>query len=315
MQRASLREALRLGERYLQERGVEDAAVDAWLLLEYVTGITRTVFLAESRQEMPEESLARYQELLAKRGNHIPLQHLTGVQEFMGFPFRVNEHVLIPRQDTEILVEEALKRLQPGMRVLDMCTGSGCIAVSLAKLCEASMDTGSQKRQKEAGAQKDREAAAMQKNQDAAGINSLTVDAADISPEALAVAAENASRLGADVRFLCSDLFAELSGTYDMIVSNPPYIRSAVIEELAEEVRCHEPYQALDGKADGLYFYRRIIREGRKYLGENGWLLFEIGYDQAAQVTELLAEAGFRETETVKDLAGLDRVVLGRYPG
>jgi release factor glutamine methyltransferase len=141
----------------------------------------------------------------------------------------------------------------------------------------------------------------------------VTVDAADISPEALAVASENVVRLGAAVHLIHSDLFAEISGSYDVIVSNPPYIRTAVIEELEEEVRCHEPYGALDGREDGLYFYRAIVSESRAHLRGNGMLLFEIGYDQAKEVSELMAAAGFAEIRTVKDLAGLDRVVLGRY--
>ncbi len=300
-QKRSLRAALKAGEQYLTECGIEDASVDAWLLLEYVTGVTRTVFLAEGGQEISEEDDRRYQELLFKRGSHIPLQHLTGEQEFMGLSFLVNEHVLIPRQDTEILVEEALKRLKPGMRVLDMCTGSGCIAVSLAKLFSASPAVS-------------RKNSAV-KTADVRCFDVLTVDAADISEKALGVASQNASRLKADVRFIHSDLFDGLNGTYDMIVSNPPYIRSEVIEELSEEVRCHEPHQALDGKEDGLYFYRKIVGESRSYLKEAGWLLFEIGYDQAEQVTALMSEAGFIQIETVRDLAGLDRVVLGRRTG
>ncbi len=326
VQKRSLRAALKAGERYLTECGIEDVSVDAWLLLEYVTGMTRTVFLAEGGQEMSEEDDCRYRELLRKRGSHIPLQHLTGEQEFMGLSFLVNEHVLIPRQDTEILVEEALKRLRPGMRaldmisqhadsigalrlkpgmhVLDMCTGSGCIAISLAKLCGV----------RAGGARENTEWSDTRK--EAAKTNGvLAVDAADISEEALAVATENASRLEADVRFIHSDLFSEIIGKYDMIVSNPPYIRSEVIEALSEEVRCHEPRQALDGKADGLHFYREIVRESKSYLKENGWLLFEIGYDQAEQVTSLMSRAGFVQIEVVRDLAGLDRVVLGRWPG
>ncbi len=311
-QKRSLRAALKAGERYLTECGIEDASVDAWLLLEHVTGITRAVFLAEGGQEISGEDDHRYQELLLKRGSHIPLQHLTGEQEFMGLTFRVNECVLIPRQDTEILVEEALKRLRPGMRVLDMCTGSGCIAVSLAKLFPASLTAPGKVSAAETG-ENTEQSAIREKAAETGG--ALVVDAADISERALEVAAENALRLGAGVRFIHSDLFSAISERYDMIVSNPPYIRSGVIEELSEEVRRHEPRQALDGKDDGLYFYRKIIAESSAYLTENGWLLFETGYDQAGQVTALMAEAGFAQVQTVRDLAGLDRVVLGQLPG
>ncbi len=281
------REVLRLGERYLEQCGVADASVDAWLLLEHVTGLGRAQYLARACEPFAggsadaEDQLQSYAELLKKRGSHIPLQYLTGEQEFMGLTFRVNEHVLIPRQDTETLVEEALARVRPGMRILDLCTGSGCIAISLAKLGPG----------------------------DAPG---LRVDASDISPEALSVAQENARRLGAQVRLMESDLFAGITDVYDMIVSNPPYIRTAVIGELSGEVRLHEPLLALDGREDGLSFYRRIAGKSRARLAEDGWLLLEIGHDQAEDVTGLLAEAGFEEIRTVRDLAGRDRVITAR---
>lgn len=274
----SLYEALKSGEAYLEKCGVADARIDAWLLMEYVTGISRALFLAERGREMSRDDREVYQELLQKRGSHVPLQYLTGEQEFMGLAFRVNEHVLIPRQDTEILVEEAMKYLLPGMHILDLCTGSGCIAVSLAKL----------------------------------GPGKLRVDAADISGDALAVAAENARSLKAEVTFFQSDLFGKITDSYDMIVSNPPYIRTEVIERLSEEVRLHEPYQALDGKEDGLYFYRKIVNDSRAFLKKGGYLLFEIGYDQGNEVKKILADAGYGEIKIVKDLAGLDRVVTGR---
>lgn len=273
---ASLYTALKEAEAYLAGCGIADASVDAWLLFEYVTGISRAMFLAERNRKMEDGDKKKYQALLQKRGSHIPLQHLTGEQEFMGFSFLVNGDVLIPRQDTETLVEEALKRIRPGMKVLDLCTGSGCIAVSLAKL------------------------------------GGLHVEAADISSAALAVAQENAKRLDADVAFIQSDLFAQIAGGYDMVVSNPPYIRTSVIGELSEEVRLHEPYQALDGKEDGLYFYREIVSGCRSCLNEGGHLLFEIGYDQGEAVVQLLEAAGYEEIRVAKDLAGLDRVVTCR---
>ncbi len=293
-------QAVKDAETFLLEHEITDASVDAWLLFSYVTQISRAMFLAERTRQMPKEQYQRYQELLEKRASHIPLQHLTGEQEFMGFPFWVNQHVLVPRQDTETLVETVLLAVSPGMRVLDLCTGSGCIAVSLAKLCPG-----------------------------------LLVDAADISEEALAVAMENAAHLEADVTFWQGDLFAcrqmrtgawrkekqenayaeaETSlppAAYDCIVSNPPYIRTDVIETLSEEVRLHEPYQALDGKADGLYFYRRIITEARSYLKPGGHIFFEIGYDQGEAVKNLLLEDGYTDVEVQQDLAGLDRVVTG----
>lgn len=270
------RDWMKTAEAVLEEEQIADAAVDAWYLMEYVTGMRRTDFLLRGQEAMTEAEVKRYCELVKQRASHIPLQHLTGEQEFMGFLFRVNEHVLIPRQDTEILVEEALGHLKGGMKLLDLCTGSGCIAVSLAKLCRG-----------------------------------LSVTASDLSSEALKVARENGRLLDAEVSWIESDLFARIEGTFDMIVSNPPYIRTKVIDELSEEVRLHEPYQALDGHEDGLYFYRRIIAEAGAYLNPGGLLLFEIGYDQGTEVAQLMMDYGFEQIYVKKDLAGLDRVVAG----
>lgn len=295
---------LQSGEQYLQGCGIEDASVDAWLLMEYVTGIRRTMFLIERRNLMKEEEQQRYFELIKKRGTHIPLQHLTGEQEFMGLTFKVNEHVLIPRQDTEILVEEALKRVRPGMKVLDMCTGSGCIAVSIAKLAgeqpqmRMQMDAGNIPGTNASGKGSE---------------SGLQVDASDISENALAVAKQNITALEADVTLIHSDLFEQIAGAYDIIVSNPPYIRTSVIEELAEEVKIHDPFLALDGKEDGLYFYRRIVEKSPEYLNAGGYLLFEIGHDQGNDVKELMCERGFEDVQVYKDLAGLNRVVTGQW--
>lgn len=283
-----LREALKRAEAYLQERGVADASVDAWILLEYATGMTRAAYLADGMRPMAEAEEERYFALIERRGRRIPLQHITGEQEFMGLNFRVNPCVLIPRQDTETLVEEALALLKPGMKVLDLCTGSGCIAISLKKLWREPHERAFGK------------------------TDGLTVEASDLSAEALETAKENADRLDADVRLICSDLFSQIDGVYDVIVSNPPYIESDEIERLADEVRLHEPRLALDGMADGLYFYRRIVREAALHLKDGGWLLFEIGCSQAEQVAGLMRQAGYDEIKVTKDLSGLDRVVTGR---
>ncbi|MDO5539270.1 MAG: peptide chain release factor N(5)-glutamine methyltransferase [Eubacteriales bacterium] len=273
------RELLQNGRNYLESCNVPDSDVDAWLLFEFVTGIDRTHYFLRQTEECDTKWQEKYEELIEKRGQHIPLQHLTGQQEFMGFPFRVNEHVLIPRQDTELLVTEALKRIKAGNSVLDMCTGSGCIIISLQKLC---------------GSPKGRYVAV------------------DISEEALLTAEENAAGLGADVEFVRSDLFEKVDGRYDCIVSNPPYIKSGEIGKLMPEVKDHEPVLALDGLEDGLYFYRRIIKDAARYLKSGGWLLFEIGFDQGKAVSELMEEQGYTELEIKKDLAGLDRVVIGK---
>lgn len=251
---------------------------DAWLLLEKVTGCTRFQYLTYPDTEIKEEVVKEYRAMLAKRAEHIPLQHIIGTQEFMGIEFMVNEHVLIPRQDTEILVEEALKRLKPEDTVLDMCTGSGCIIISLAKNVKLSKAVG-----------------------------------VDVSKEALEVSKANAVKNEADVSFIESNLFENIvKEQYDMIVSNPPYIESEVIEGLMPEVREHEPRLALDGGEDGLIFYRRIIDEAREYLKPGGYLIFEIGYNQREAVCELFGEAGYEDISAVCDLAGLDRVCIAK---
>lgn len=274
----TLREAYEYGQRELNQARIEDAAVDAWYLLEFTTGISRAMYFLKMQDEMSEEQKEKYQEYIQIRASHIPLQHITGVQEFMGMEFDVNEHVLVPRQDTEVLVENVLKILRPGMKILDMCTGSGCILISLLKMCQGVLGTG-----------------------------------ADVSEEALKVAERNNAKLRVEARLIQSDLFENVQGKYDVIVSNPPYIRTAVIEELKEEVKCHDPFIALDGKEDGLYFYREIVDKSRAFLNSGGKLYFEIGHDQGEDVKRLMEDAGFVDIIVKKDLAGLDRVVFGMY--
>lgn len=280
----TLKQLYKVGTVKLAEEGIEEFSLDAWYLLEYVTGVSKAMYFAEPERAVSEENADRYIDCIRRRAARIPLQHITGEQEFMGYPFCVNEHVLIPRQDTEILVEEAIQVMRPKMKVLDMCTGSGCIVLSILKMC--------------------REKYYMT---DLQGIG------ADVSEEALKVARENGRRLGVQVTWIQSDLFAKIpeEEKYDVIVSNPPYIETAVIDTLQEEVRLHDPYIALDGKEDGLYFYRRIISEAGKYLKTQGKLMFEIGCDQAEAVEELMKNAGYEQITVKKDLAGLDRVVYG----
>ena len=277
------------GGRVLAAAGVPEAELDAWYLLEYLRKergerSDRQWYLLNREDEARAEEEKVYQELIERRAKRIPLQQITGEQEFMGLSFRVNEHVLIPRQDTEVLVEEALNYVRSGMDILDVCTGSGCILLSVLKL----------------GKKKCR------------GI--LHGTGVDLSREALQVAEENAGRLQVEATFLHSDLFAEVQGQYDMILSNPPYIEKAVVETLEEEVRIHEPRMALDGGEDGLDFYRKITAESVQDLRKGGRLLFEIGYDQGEAVSALMKEH-FAEVRVIQDLAGLDRVVSGVYCG
>lgn len=278
----TLEEAYRLGSSTLNEAGILDAETDAWILLEHVTGVSRAKYYVNPRQVLSKEEEELYLSYVEKRKKRIPVQHLTGVQEFMGLEFIVNEHVLIPRQDTEVLVETVWEDLEPGMRVLDMCTGSGCILISL-----------------------------MKRMQTVSGEDGITGVGVDLSHQALQVAEKNASKQKVGAVFVESDLFDNVEGTYNMIVSNPPYIRTAVIQELQEEVKLHDPYGALDGKEDGLFFYREIIKKSKKYLKKGGRLYFEIGHDQGEDVKKLMEEAGFSKVTVKKDLAGLDRVVFG----
>lgn len=282
----TLKQALEYGKEVLHQAEVPEYDLDAWYLLEYVTGVGRAMYFADYEKELSAGQETQYHTLIEKRAQRIPLQHLTGVQEFMGLEFVVNEHVLIPRQDTEILVETALEMVkqekEKQWRLLDMCTGSGCILLSILSYM------------KEYGVQAE-----------GTGV--------DISCEALKVAEENAKRLQKEVRLLNSNLFEVVDGQYEMIVSNPPYIRTAELEALQEEVRCHDPKIALDGMEDGLYFYRKIVDESRVRLVKGGYLMFEIGCDQAADVSDMMCKAGFSEVTVKKDLAGLDRVVFGVY--
>ncbi len=281
------RELYLTGKERLCAAGIQEAALDARLLLEYVCGTDRNALLLHGERSVEEDEKGRYLELLEKRGSHIPLQHLTGTQGFMGLDFLVNEQVLIPRQDTEILVEEVLKNLHDGMTILDLGTGSGCILISLLRYTN-----------------------------DCQGLG------ADLSPQALLVAEENAKRLVPEclrpgeggesrLRFVKSDLYQQVEGRFDVIVSNPPYIPSGVIETLMPEVRDHEPRPALDGGGDGLLFYRRILAGTGEHLKKGGMLFFEIGHDQGKAVSEMMEQAGFLEVRVMKDYAGLDRVVSG----
>lgn len=272
----TFREAISFGERQLNDVGIVDAKNDAWLLLTFVCKIDRTFYYVHMDEQMSIEQQAEYENVINKRAEHVPLQYITGEQEFMGTSFHVNESVLIPRQDTETLVEESLKLVRPGMKVLDMCTGSGCILISILK-------------------------------------NVVDVEGFgyDISKQALNVAKENAKLNNVIATFEPSDLFEKVTDTFDIIVSNPPYIPTAVIGTLMPEVAVYEPIQALDGKEDGLYFYRKIITSASDYLKENGKLLFEIGHDQGESVSNLMREAGYKDVRVVKDLAGNDRVVIG----
>lgn len=276
------------GKQKLMAAGIDEAALDARLLLEYICHTDRNELIIHADRERSSIEEQFYKIVIEKRASHMPLQYITGEQEFMGLSFQVNAHVLIPRQDTEILVEETMRYLGDGMRILDMCTGSGCILLSLLKYSNECEGVG-----------------------------------IDISSDALRVAQENAQRLQLDATFLEGDLFLPLKNfksgktsdtLFDIIVSNPPYIETKVIDTLMPEVRLHEPVSALDGGEDGLYFYRKIITEAPRFMRKGAYLFLEIGCAQAQKVTMFMQEAGFVQVEVLKDYAGLDRVVFGMKP-
>lgn len=282
----TIAEALREGKRRLQAAGKEAYAFAAELLLENASGRSRTALFLHGEELLSAEEAERYERFLAERESGRPTQYILGRWEFMGLPFFVGEGVLIPRGDTEILVETILEQQQkePLRTILDIGTGSGCIPISLSHYGD---------------------------------FESLL--AVDISETALGYARKNAAENHAEILLYESDLFAsvpmEWKGQLDAIVSNPPYIPKEDIAGLMTEVKDFEPLHALDGGADGLDFYRAIAAEGRAWLRQGGWLFFEIGYDQGAALRSLLTALGYTEIGIKQDLAGLDRVAFGRYTG
>ena len=280
------------GEYQLSKAFCMDPKIDAQELYCYLTGLDKVSLFLKAEEEVDPETEEKYMELIRRRAERIPLQHITGVQEFMGYTFKVNPHVLIPHQDTETLVTEAAKTIQSTPReklsffeklkgrkewdVLDLCCGSGAVGISLAKIC-----------------------------------SNVKVTATDISAEAVATAEANAEDLRVKVRFLTGDMFEPVKGRkFDMIVSNPPYIRTNMISILQEEVKDHEPLNALDGGRDGLDFYRTIVEKAADFLKPEGFLLVEIGHDQGEDLRKMLKDSGkYSPAVVIKDLPGRDRVV------
>ncbi len=262
----------------LDAAGISDASVDIWLLLEHYADIKKSDCLANPDMVISVVDAKEIEEAVEKRINHIPLQHIIGETEFMGLTFKVNEDVLVPRFDTEILVDEVVKYVgDEYLKVLDMCTGSGCIAITISDMCD-----------------------------------NVTVVASDISKDAIEVAKENNQLNQTEVTFVESDLFENVEGMFDVIVSNPPYIKTDEIENLQEEVKLHDPKLALDGGESGLDFYRKIVEQSKDHLKTNGMIFFEIGFDQAEEVSNILKANGYHDIVVKKDLSGLDRVVIAK---
>jgi len=270
------------GTRILTDAGIDEreAKLDARFLLEHICGTTLHTLLTDKEREVSGEEEVAYRELIAQRCERVPLSYITGKRDFMGLTFDVTRDVLIPEQDTENLAEEILRHLCGGERILDLCTGSGCILLSLLAYSNGTTGVGT-----------------------------------DLSGKALDVAARNAEKLGLSERtdWRQGDLFEAVGSDerFDLIVSNPPYIKSEVIPSLAAEVSVYEPRLALDGGEDGLYFYRKIIPGAVSRLVTGGMLFLEIGFDQAEEVSALMRETGFYEVRTIRDYGGNDRIVCG----
>lgn len=273
---STLEHLLKNAKETLKNSGIQEYDVDAWYLFSHCFSMNRAEYVLSMHSHADEEKEKVFLQKIDIRKSRVPLQYIIKEQEFMGLTFKVNENVLIPRLDTEVLVEEILPYVE-GREVLDMCTGSGCIAISIQKLG-----------------------------------NPRQVTAVDISEEALEVAKENNDLLDGNVVFLHSDMFTQVSDKYDIIVSNPPYIDAKQLKELEPEVIEHEPVLALAGGEDGLEYYRILGKESGQYLNENGMLFLEIGYDQGESVSGILKEAGFTNVIVKQDLAGCDRVVIAR---
>ncbi len=272
----SFRDWYTYGTELLAAAGVREADADARILLEHASNIDRSYYYLHMHDAMDSADAELYAYLLGRRASREPVQYVTGEAPFCGHMFYVTPDVLIPRQDTEVLVAEAVRRLEPGMLVLDLCTGSGCVLLSLVRE------------------------------------RSVTGIGSDISPAALAIAEQNRRRMRLKASWIESDLFERIGGSFDMIVSNPPYIASGEMPDLDPEVKQYEPMAALDGGRDGLSVIRRIAEEAGAYLRPGGWLLLETGCSQGETVRELLTQAGFHDVEVVRDLERRDRVVLGR---
>lgn len=279
------RELYEEGRRILEQAGLPDAALDARFLLEEVCGTNLQTLLVFPEKKVTEEEVNQYRAFVQRRKDREPTAMILGEWDFMGLTFRLNKSTLIPEQDTEVLVETALEELkrrglgEAPLRILDLCTGSGCILLSL-----------------------------LHELRNAGGLGT------DLSEEALEAARENAVRLGLQERaaFRQGDLWEPVGDErFDLIVSNPPYVPTDVIPTLEPEVRCGEPYAALDGGEDGLVFYRRILKEAAGHLKPSGIIIVESGYDEAAQIAALMQDQKLRGIRTVKDYGGLDRVVLG----
>lgn len=280
----TIRNALDDGLKILSHNNIGDARLDVNLLLEHVLGVDKVYTIINSNELVSDEKYNLYSNLIEMRAKGKPLQYIIGYQEFMGLTFKVNENVLIPRQDTEVLVLKAIEYIRENniSDILEIGTGTGCIPISICYNCK--------------------------------DVKATTVD---ISNEALQIAEDNATinDVADRIQFVRSDLFENIDEDceYQLFISNPPYIRSTDISGLMVEVKEHEPLGALDGGDDGLYFYREISKEVKKRTKKRSYVLYEVGYDQSIDVKMILNALGYTDIKIYKDLAGINRVVAGAY--
>lgn len=263
----------------LKSKNIASADIDSQLIVAKAINTTRVFVLTHSERELTNSEIESVESMTDLRLENMPMQYILGKCEFMGLDFEVTKDTLIPRGDTEVLVETALDIIKKEgyTSAIDIGTGSGAIAVSIAKYID------------------------------------ISVTAVDISRQALSIAIKNAKNNNVNLQFVESDLFSEVNNKFDIVISNPPYIESSVIPSLEPNVKDYEPMLALDGGEDGLYFYKKIINECHEYINNNGSIAFEIGYNQGKAVSKLLTEKGFCDVKVIKDLAGLDRVVVGKF--
>lgn len=273
-----IKDLLKLGMEALNTSGIEEANLKCKILLTSLLRVRKEYLVIHNLDEVPENIVANFKNKLEELKNGKPIQYITNKQEFMGLDFYVNENVLIPQPDTEMLVEEAINVAKQNVTksVLDICTGSGAIAIALKK-----------------------------------NLDSVQVTASDISVEALEVARKNAKNNEVEINFICSDMFENIVGKFDLIVSNPPYIENEIIKTLPQEVQ-NEPYIALAGGEDGLDFYKIIAKQGKKFLNSQGYIAVEIGYNQRESVMEIFKSEGYKEIYSKKDYSGNNRVVVAR---
>lgn len=272
----NIKDILKKGNKILQENNVEDNVIKSRILLSNLLNKNKEYLIIHDDEILSKEIEEKYFEYIEELLTGIPIQYIVHKQEFMGLEFFVNENVLIPQPDTEILVEEIISKVNEKDKILDLCTGSGAIGISISKLCQA---------------------------------KNLDIYLSDISKEALKVAKKNSIKNSVNVKFIYSDLFENIKDKFNIIVSNPPYIESECIKKLSREVQ-NEPVLALDGGEDGLEFYRKIAKEAKNYLNKNGILGLEIGYDQKKSVIEILQKEGYIEIYSKKDYANNDRIII-----